>query len=383
MFGLVAVVAALLLLVTPWATRRRLRDDIVEEALAAAAMTFERPVHRGDAGAESVTACLEASLGRRDGGIEVPPVRSAPALSEEWMLDGGAAWLERVREDVAVVRSCLGAPRVGAFQTFGYDCGPAATLDTSRVLQSAMLWLRAEAMGHVPAARPLEACLDVTALERDGPALEGLIGAMLSASSAHATLEPCAGALTRAPHEERSAARAVLERIEPRLVPFSTVLRLERATMSVSIVGGLLGLADDHRLPSTARACVGSLDLVTEPSMRFWVWATAPNAWSRLRQLEALAETDPRLESPAAQLIMHDVSFIESLVPDPLPSDWTRFARRADNTPRKTRALLTLLDALEGRPTTPPPWLKVSVSPTNVHLEVEFDDGWKTVDLER
>jgi hypothetical protein len=376
-FLFLGLVALALLLAAPWAERRRLSAQVVDEVVAVSNLTFDRPSHRSGASSQtSVAECLSRSL--MDAGLARPPTGFAQSHTDGGALgDGGAAWLSQQAASVALVRRCLEAPRVGEFDEFGVGCGP---LDRSLVLHVTTSWLRAEALGLVDGGSPFEACLDATALERDGPALGGLIGAMFAGQSARQTTGPCLRALAALNPSQRRTAAESLERIARSHVSFSTVLRLERAISSVAITGSVLAPSDVDRLPASARACRGTLG-PTAVTEKMTTWALLPAYWHRMVSLIRIAETDALLESAKARRAMEERQLVETVVGTGYDSDWSRFARRAANVPRKTTALLALLEVLEGRPLVESPWLKGSVSDGGVHLEVEFDDGWSQYDV--
>jgi hypothetical protein len=382
---LVGVVGGALLLASPWATRRALREAIVEEVVVLSSNDFSRPAHRGEGGSGTVIECLDAVFAGVDAGVQRPALPLARPFTPA-VLDGGRAWLEQTRGEVTLARRCLEAPAVGPFDAFGERCGATAHLSRSRVLLGVLVWLRAEASSLVPDAAPLDACLDVTALERDAPAVDGFVGAAFAGTSARLTIEPCVRALTFASPAERERARRSLERITSGLVPFSSVLRLERGIIGVSGIGGVLHVDASPRLPESARACVGSSGLSVDAKTRLGLWLMAPTAWDRLRRLEELSRLDPRLESPAAvaatstQWWWAERFFFDD---DVNPAGWARSARRYDTLSRKTATLLAVIAALEEKPVSTPAWMKLGVTPTTLHLEVELDEGWMTVDVER
>jgi hypothetical protein len=104
-----------------------------------------------------------------------------------------------------------------------------------------------------------------------------------------------------------------------------------------------------------------------------------------LGPLEELSRLDPRLESPAAvaatstQWWWAERFFFD----DVNHAGWARSARRYDTLSRKTATLLAVIAALEEKPVSTPAWMKLGVTPTTLHLEVELDEGWMTVDVER
>ena len=199
--------------------------------------------------------------------------------------------------------------------------------------------------------------------------------------SAAATLGSCLEFLTHATADQRASAVTSLELIRQGQIPFSTVLRLERAVLGVGVTGGDLQGADLARLPPAANACAGTLQLERGPKARLSNGLLMPTWCRKLVDLERISVTDPLLESPAVRAALEN-SPLEDWLQEP-PSEYPRFARRYANVSRKTDALLALLQALDGR--TPPtyPWMKLSVTDAHVHLEVLLDEGWKTFDVDR
>jgi hypothetical protein len=371
----VAGVGVVLLLAHPWLERRRVSRQLVDDVVAVSALPFERPSHRGRPGPEaSVIECLKGSL--PDGGFPRAPLGFTNALQDGGAtVDGGSTWLEQHASQAGVVRRCLEAPRVGNFEEFGCLAGPSfATLPGS------MAWLHGGAVGAVDGGAALEACLDAAALERDAPMLGGLLGAMLSGLSARSTTEPCLRALSRASPEARRAAAEVLSRLAEGQATFSNVLRLERSTATVSIFGGALAASDVARLPMTARACVGSLS-GADASDRLKMWLLLPSYGQKMAYLIERSKTDPLLESAAVRGVLADQSPMERLVGDDAIPTWPGFARRFANIERKLAALRTLVEVLDGREVTPPPWLKVSRAEGSLRIAVEFDDGWADYEL--
>jgi hypothetical protein len=371
--------AVALLIANVWARQRAMREAIIDAAVAVSSNDFARPAHRGDGGSGTVTACLDAVFAAVDGGVPKPALPLGDAIASR-LLDGGSAWLERTRVEVTLARRCLEAPAVGPFDAFGTDgaCGATAHLSRSRVLREMLVWLRAEASSLVPDAAPLDACLDVTALERDTPVYGGT-GMVASAGvSARLTVDPCVRALVRATPAERERALQSLEGIRSGVLPLSTVLRLDGASVGVSFMGNVLRLSTSPRLPEAARACAGVWD--PGPSVRQYleVWLVVPSLWHRLRRLEEVSRVDPRLESSAAKAILNERFLFHDMV-----IERGRLARALDTLARKTATLLAVIAALEGQPVPTPPWMKLGLTPTDLHLEVELDEGWMTIDVER
>jgi hypothetical protein len=372
-------VGVVLLVARPWVEQRRVSRQLVDDVVAVSALSFERPSHRGVSGSEaSVIECLKGSL--PGAGFARAPLGFMSALRDGGApVDGGHAWLEQHASHAAVVRRCLEAPRVGNFEEFGCLGGP--SFDVKANLPASMAWLHGGAVGAVDGGAPLEACLDAAALERDAPALGGLVGAMLSGLSARSTTEPCLRALSRASPEARRAAAEVFSRVAEGQTTFSSILRLERATATVSIFGGALAPTDVARLPMTARACVGSLS-GADASDRLKMWLLLPSYGQKMASFIELSKTDPLLESAAVRGVLADQSLMEKLVGDQDSiSNWPGFARRFANVERKLAALRTLVEVLDGRETTPPPWLKVSRAEGSLRIAVEFDDGWAEYEL--
>lgn len=366
----IGLLALALLVGFPFAERRAVGRRLVEDATWAASSTFERPPHRPSQLDGSVSSCLDARLVGAT--LTFAPI-------ELFRSDGGTAWFEQQRTNVAAIRECLPEPRVGAFDSFGFDCFPPGRADHSLTMAVATTWLRHELTGALDGGDRLEACLDSAALERDGPALDGLIGSMLGATSAAETVGPCLEVLTRATAEQRAHAKTSLERIKGGQLPFSTVLRLERAAVTVSVLGNVLAAPDIARLPASARACVGTGEFTREH--RFENWLLLPTHWRKLTDLERLSVADPLLDAPAVKTALEN-SLLEDWLHEP-PSEHPRLARRYASVSRKTDALLALIQALDGG--TPPtfPWMRLSVTETHVHLEVQLNDLWKTFDVDR
>lgn len=204
---------------------------------------------------------------------------------------------------------------------------------------------------------------------------------MLGARSAAETMGYCANVFTHASPQARAQAATWLHVIEDGQLPFSTVLRLERTTVTVNLLGAALDAAEVARLPASARACVDTGRPARGPKERIESWLLLPTYWQKTTDLERISVTDPLLESPAVRTALES-SPLEDWLHEP-PSDYPHFARRYANVSRKTDALLALLQALDGR--TPPtfPWMKLSVTDAHVHLEVLLDEGWKTFDVDR
>lgn len=375
---LIGVVGSVLLLAAPWATRRALRAEMLDEVQATKALTFERPAHLAGRASPSVVGCLETAFGA-DAGLERPPFSLSVLMRDGGSIDGhGAVWLEAHRDGVSVIRRCLDAPRAGSVNLFP-DCVARRSLDRLLLFRAGAVWLEAEARQHVDGGAPVEACLDEAALLRDGPVFGGLIGALLSAASASSSLEPCARALAAASPTERSRARASLEQVVAGLVPMSTVVRVERAATAIGL-GNVMGLGDGDGLPLDERACVGGF-VQDDLAVKAAVWWSAPHAWRRLEQLEALSRSDPLLATPAAREVVEDQTWSEQGLGLHGLLDWPKYARRYSNVARTTQALLAVVDVLEGRPHLKAPWLDVAKTDLGVQLMVELDDGWRSFDL--
>jgi hypothetical protein len=137
-------------------------------------------------------------------------------------------------------------------------------------------------------------------------------------------------------------------------------------------------LLDEPTWIEAARACAGVRD--PGPSVRQYleVWLVVPSLWHRLRRLEEVSRVDPRLESPAAKAILNErFLFHDSVI------ERGHLVRALDTLARKTATLLAVIAALEGQPVPTPPWMKLGLTATDLHLEVELDEGWMTIDVER
>lgn len=379
---MVALVAVSLLLVLPWAERRAIRNKIIEDARWASTQTFERPVHQPGHPDGSVIACLDARFTHLPG-LTRPPTGFTISISDGGALpDGGASWIELQRANVALIRECLREPRVGNFDSFGFDCGPPGRVERSLALHVTSAWLQAELAGFVDGGVPLEACLDATALERDGVALDGLVGGLLGGMSATQSIGGCVEALVRASAEERARAISALEIIRRGQAPFSTVLKLERATSGVSIYGSTLAQSDVTSLPESARRCVASLQGNPDTTQRIETWLMLPELWHKAAALEQVSVTDPLLETSLARSTLESGFLVSLLVPSGW-NDWPRFARRYGSISRKTDALLAVGEGLRGHAPAAMPWMRLVLTDSSVKIEIELDGSWKTFDVDR
>lgn len=370
-FVVVALVGLGLLLAGPWATRRRVSLEVADELVATSRLVFERPPVRAPVNDDrSVVECLERALPAAS--LARPPAGLSGAFGDggAWP-DGSATWVEAQRKNVEQLRACLGAPAVGPFD---FDCDVGAPLPRGLLLQVGLTWLRGEVSGAFDGGAPLSACLDVTALERDAPALHGLVGAMQAAASARSTLEPCARALAQASASDRRLASETFARLRATSLPIASVMRLERGITGVSAFGGALRRVDLERLPLRARGCAGRQDVGSR-------WLLLPSVWERLRALERVAEGDPLLASPEAEQLLSEPGFLEALANDPFMIPWPRFARRYTAVALKLDALLALDEGLAGAAPRGTPALKVTPHDGGLTLEVGFEEGWTQVDV--
>lgn len=370
-----AVVAALvaLPLLLLWARRWAAGEQLVADANALAREPFVRPSHRPGSIDGGVAECL-GRVTAGDGGVW-PPNDLGAALTQRLALsEEQRAWLDAQRLLASGVRECVAAdfvgqpPRVGPF---------AGVVDVSgaKALSVGLRWLHAEAAGAIDGGSPEAACLDVSAVERDAPRLEGLFGAMLASTSAVVTMDPCMTALVHASADDRRHARDTLVAIQAGLLPFSDVLRIERVVLSMMVFRDVLTAAQRSRLPSSRAP--SSLEAGE------WLkrWASWRPYWDTMKALEAIERSggDP--------VAFSDVEArgdaILGLFADEEPRAMTRYKRRYESVARKHEAVLLLLRAIDGEQLALPPWMTLEVTPQRVLMTVVLERDPVTIDIAR
>lgn len=376
-----AVVVALVVLpvLVLWARRWAAGEQLVAEANALAAEQFVRPSHRPGSIDGGVAECLERVV-PRNGGPSSPldPIDTNELIialaAQRPMMADHQTWAEAQRDIANGFRECLGAGFVGQTSVFG----PLASVDDSmsaRSLNVAMNSLRLEALGVIDGGSPLTACLDLAAIERDAPRLDGLIGAMFASQSALATFKPCAAALVHASADDRSRARDTHTVIQAGLLPFADVLRIERVVLSTMHFADVLSASQRSRLPSS-----GAPRLLETGE---WLkrWASWRPYWDTMKALEAVER------SGGDSVVFADVEArgdaILGLFADEEPRAMSRYKRRYEAVARRHGAMLLLLRALDGEQVTPPPWMTLEVMPKRVVMTVTLERDPVTVDIMR
>ncbi len=322
--------------------------------------------------------CLERVV-PRDGGASPPLDRIDPneliiALAAQRPLSAGhQTWAEAQRDIANGFRECLKADFVAQTSRFG----PLASIDDSmsaRSLNVAMNSLRLEVLGVIDGGAPLTACLDLAAIERDAPRLDGLIGAMFASQSALATFKPCAAALVRAAPDDRRRARDTLAVIQAGLLPFADVLRIERVVLSMMHFGDVLSATQRSRLPSVrAPSSFEAAELLKR-------WASWRPYWDTMKALEAVERSG---DSVAFSSVEDRGDAILALFADEEPRAMTRYKRRYESVARKHEAVLLLFRSLDGEQVVLPPWMTLEVTPQRVLMTVVLERDPVTVDITR
>lgn len=376
-----AVVVALVVLpvLVLWARRWAAGEQLVADANALALDPFVRPSHRPGSIDGGMAECLERVV-PRDGGVSPPLDRIDPndliiALAAQRPLSAGhQTWAEAQRDIANGFRECLKADFVAQTSRFG----PLASLDDSmsaRSLNVAMNSLRLEALGVIDGGSPLTACLDLAAIERDAPRLDGLIGAMFASQSALATFKPCAAALAHASADDRSRARDALTVIQAGVPPFADVLRIERVVLSMMQFRDVLTAAQRSRLSSSvAPSSLEAAELLKR-------WASWRPYWDTMKALEAVERSGG--DSGAFSDVEDRGDAILGLFADEEPRAMTRYKRRYESVARKHEAVLLLLRALDGEQVALPPWMTLEVTPQRVLMTVVLERDPVTVDIAR
>lgn len=369
-----AVVAALvaLPLLLLWARRWAAGEQLVAEANALSRESFMRPSHRPGSIDGGVAECLERAAAADAGAW--PPLALNAALAKRLALnEEQRAWLDAQRVLASEVRECVAADFVGQTPRVG----PLVGLDDvlgAKALSVGLGWLRAEAFGAIDGGSPLAACLDVSAVERDAPRLEGLVGAMFASSSAVVTMEPCATALVRASGEDRRRARDTLLVIQAGLLPFADVLRIERVVLSMMQFRDVLTAAQRSRLPSSGAPST------LEAGEWLKRWASWRPYWDTMKALEAVERSG---DSVAFSEVEARGEAILGLFADEEPRAMTRYKWRYESVARKHEAVLLLLRALDGEQVALPPWMTLEVTPQRVLMTVILERDPVTVDIAR
>lgn len=375
-----AVVVALVVLpvLVLWARRWAAGEQLVVDANALALEQFVRPSHRPGSIDGGVAECL-ARVVPRDGGpsspldsIDTNELIIALAAQRPMLADH-QTWAEAQRDIGNGFRECLKADFVGQTSRFG----PLANFDSmsARSLNVAMNSLRLEALGVIDGGSPLSACLDVSAVERDAPRLDGLIGAMFASQSALATVKPCATTLVHASADDRRRARDTLAVIQAGLLPFADVLRIERVVLSMMVFRDVLTAAQRSRLPSSGAP--SSLEAGE------WLkrWASWRPYWDTMKGLEAVERSGG--DSVAFSDVEARGDAILGLFADEEPRAMTRYKRRYDSVARKHEAALLLIRSLDGEQVALPPWMSLEVTPKRVLMTVTLEGDPITVDIVR
>lgn len=375
-----AVVVALVLLplLVLWARRWAAGEQLVAEANALAVERFARPSHRPGSIDGGVAQCLER-VSMPDAGAW-PPLDLNAALTKRGALtEEHLAWLDDQRALASEVRECVAADFVGQTTRVGPLAGVEDVFG-ARALNVGLRWLHAEAVGAIDAGSPLAACLDVSAIERDAPRLEGLIGALFSSTSAVVTMDPCMSVLVHASPEDRRGARNTLGVIQAGLLPFADVLRVERVVLSMMHFRDVLTAGQRSRLPTS-----GAPSSI-EAGKRLKRWASWRPYWDTMKTLEAVersggdsvafAEVEARGEAILA-LLADEEWFADE------PRAMTRYKRRYESVARKHEAMVLLLRALDGERVTLPPWMTLEVTSQRVLMTVILERDPVTVDVAR
>ncbi|MDP1917938.1 MAG: hypothetical protein Q8L14_16960 [Myxococcales bacterium] len=376
-----AVVVALVVLplLVLWARRWAAGEQLVAEANALALESFVRPSHRPGSIDGGVAECLERVV-PRDGGASPPLDRIDPneliiALAAQRPLSAGhQTWAEAQRDIANGFRECLKADFVAQTSRFG----PLASIDDSmsaRSLNMAMNSLRLEALGVIDGGSPLTACLDLAAIERDAPRLDGLIAAMFASQSALATFKPCAAALVHASADDRSRARDTLTVIQAGVPPFADVLRIERVVLSTMHFADVLSASQRSRLPSSAAPSL------LEAGEWLKRWASWRPYWDTMKALEAVERSGG--DSVVFSSVEARGDAILALFADEEPRAMTRYKRRYESVARKHEAVLLLLRAIDGERVALPPWMTLEVTPQRVLMTVVLERDPVTVDITR
>lgn len=370
-----AVVVALIVLpiLVLWARRWAAGEQLVAEANALARESFVRPSHRPGSLDGGVAECLER-VTAGDAGVWPPLELNAALMKRLALREDQRAWLDAQRSLAIEVRECVAADFVGQAPRVG----PLAALDEvsgARALSVGLGWLQAEAVGAIDGGSPLAACLDVSAVERDAPRLEGLLGAMIASTSAVVTMEPCMTALAHASADDRRRARDTFAVIQAGLLPFADVLRIERVVLSMMHFRDVLTAAQRSRLPSSGTP--------SSLAAAEWLkrWASWRPYWDTMKALEAVERSGG--DSVAFSDVEARGDAILALFADEEPRAMTRYKRRYESVARKHEAVLLLLRAIDGEQLALPPWMTLEVTPQRVLMTVVLERDPVTIDIAR
>ncbi len=240
---------------------------------------------------DAVKAAMEGRPPPEDAGVDV------------WAeLDATLPWIDRV---LACTRApAIGeAPGLGPFVIYGPRDSALGRYESSAgkcVALSALRGLRGE-----DSEVALRRCGEVLALARDAALDRGLIGAMVGAAMARASVLSCARLLAAAPKDDALRFAASLRVVRAGTPTFADILATETLQMQLMGWGQNLTQVDFERLPVNAQGLartVSTLDDSALPRLaRYLSWGDFARRLEEMRKVATLPTRDAELDRLVAE----------------------------------------------------------------------------------